>query len=194
MLILLMEKYEYEINTLREIEQSSKQIYWRFSLDEDFHKNSNDTFENRISNRIIYTNDLVFAMNLTAFTKKCFTTALKRTFYHYVPKYYMNRDGGPMLHMVTERIAAWHAQFVHTKGYPLYEQINSLLMQLKANGYIFKLYDKYRYMSFKQFLRNFNRRMENFTLKNLQPAFVVLAFGYVLAMLIFLTECLHFYN
>lgn len=193
MLMLLMSKYDHQVDSLKEIANSNMPIYWQLSLDEDFYKLNENSLEEKIYNRFIYSDDVVLSLNLTAFSKNCISSVFRRTFFHYSPKYFNKDSGEPLLHLVSERIASWHAFFYFTKGYPLYEQINSLLMHFKANGFIFSLYEKYKYLSKSLFFRNINIEMNNFTLKNLLPAFYVLVSGQILALVVFLTEYMHFY-
>lgn len=84
-------------------------------------------------------------INRTAYQRDVISIDFKRTFLYQIPKYYIDSTGNVMLYQFKEPIFPLNINLVFLKGYPIFEQINFVLMHLKESGIISYLCEKISY-------------------------------------------------
>lgn len=124
-----------------------------------------------------------------ATTGKFVAASLRRSL---TTMFFLSESGIPLLYVFKENIRISLLTFYVTKGFPLYPQIDKLLYQMTAYGFVNYFEEKSEYYYQLQYGRNLTKipliSSRALTFKNVGIIFIFMALGHCLAAVIFFIE------
>ncbi|XP_008197377.2 uncharacterized protein Ir60a [Tribolium castaneum] len=179
--------YGDDITTVREITDSdliiSLPVGYANMYDHD------DPLERYIYDHNVQCVEIYDCLQRTATKRDTASIAIGRYIDYYSP-YFLNEHGHRTIHVMKERVCLMPIHMIVSKGFPLFAQINSLIMLMEANGLIDYNYNYMDNLFKSQYFSQLRLtdKVEHNDLETMALPFLLLCFGLVLALVVFLGE------
>ncbi|RZC34975.1 hypothetical protein BDFB_001396 [Asbolus verrucosus] len=180
--------YERQIDSLGDIVASKLHIIIDHDIAKfyDYQTNSDEEY---VRKNYEFCPDPRICITRTAFEQDCVTIDFQRSNEFFLPQY-VDPNGDVLLHLFKTPIFPVHIHLFFVKGYPIFPQIDQLLMRLRSNGVIEHLYDKAGYNARMAMSKKSKFSVEVLGLKQMQMAFLLWGVGIGASVLVFIIEYL----
>lgn len=183
---LSIDHYGYQISSLEDIVASNLTI----SIDHDiaqYFKNDNPL------DRYVYKNYEYCAkprncINKTAFEGNMVTVDIQRTYEYLLASSYIDSDGKPLSYLFSTPIFPLYIHWYFVKGFPIFPQINVILLRLKSSGIIHHLCEKATFKARVDLNRKVRITSNKLGLKEMRPLFVLISLGHIFGLIVFFIE------
>lgn len=180
--VLSVDHYDYQISTFKDIVESNLTISLNSEIS-DYFKNNREIYE-----RYKYCAIPRECINRTAFERDVATVELQRTYELNLPLFYIDSNGKPLLYLFNTPIFPLHVHWRFVKGFPIYPQIDDILIRLKSSGIIHHLCDKSSFKARVDLSRKVGMASHTLGMKEMHMLFVMTCFGQLLAIIVFFIE------
>ncbi|XP_044253132.1 uncharacterized protein LOC123004083 [Tribolium madens] len=179
--------YESDITTLQEIVDSELVISLPVGYANMY--DHGDPLEKYIYDHNVPCPKTYDCLQRTATKRDTASIAMGRYIAYHSP-YFLNEHGHSTIHVMSERVCVTPIHMIISKGFPMFEHINSLILLLQANGIIDYNYD-YMDNIFKSAYFSQLRLSEKVELNDVETMalpFVLLLFGLFFSLFVLLLE------
>lgn len=184
--------YQADIASLKEIVESDLIINLPSSY-ANLYEFDEDPIEKYIFDHNIKCVKIFDCLKRTAEQRDTASIAIGRYIDYYSP-YFLNEHGHRTVHVMAERVCLMSIHMMISKGFPMFEQINSLIMLLEANGivdYNYQYMDNIFKISYFYQLRLTEKTDVN-DLKTIALPFILWCFGQCVAVFVLILEFIWF--
>lgn len=131
-------------------------------------------------------------LSRTAFKRDFATIKAKRYLQYMIANYYLKPNGKPMVYIFQDRVSNILIGMPFSRGFPLFEKVNQLLINIKSSGFIEDIYGKMENYATRVFTRaqQVKQNAVGLGLQELKGIFVLLIVGWLLSLTVFITECI----
>lgn len=173
-----------DIDTLEELYQSNLKIvtdYW-YLVAED-----NSTIMQKLKTRLLENNE--DPMDLAAYKRKFATLGRKKEIEFSILTKYTKEDGVPLLHILNECHGSLLLVYIVPKYSPFLDAFNKIIIRFFESGFFAKWYEDILHGFVIEVVKAQKyKEIHPISLNDVQVAFFVLFFGWILSSLIFFTE------
>lgn len=184
--------YYYQAATLQDIVDSKFYINMPPGY-ANLYDNKNNLLEKYIYDNNIECLDLLICLRRVAMNQNTASAAIGRYTRYVMPKL-LDDNGQSLIYISKEKVFSMSIHMIFSKGFPIFAQINCLLLRMEANGMIDHTYEHMDHV-LKMRQTNSERRTRFFAkndLKTLCLPFVLLLFGYISSLFALCIEYLHY--
>lgn len=180
--------YDHQIESLSDI-VNSKLVINIDTFIATFYYHYTNPDEKYILKNYVHCDDHFACVRRTAFQQDAVTVDFERS-YQYTALF-LDTEGNLLLHLCKTPIFPVQIHLFFVKGYPIFPQINDLLIRIRSSGFIQYQYNKMSHHT--QMVlskRKHNLAAKVLSVKHLQIAFFIFCIGMILSSFVFLGEYL----
>lgn len=180
--VLSVDHYEYQISTFEDILASNLTIKLDYDIAQYFRH------DREVYKRYEYCAIPRECINRTAFERDVVTVDFQRTYEYQLPIFYVDSEGKPLLYLFREPIFPLYIHWYFVKGFPIFHQIDNVLLKLKSSGIIHHLCDKSSFKAKVDLSRKVGIASNILGMKEMGPLLILISFGHFLGLVVFLLE------
>ncbi|RZC34972.1 hypothetical protein BDFB_001395 [Asbolus verrucosus] len=182
--------YEHQIDSLEEIIESPLRINMPQGY-ANLYDNEEYPLERYVYENNIRCDDILKCLQRTAKKRDTASTAIGR-YIDFMRPQFLDKNGRSMIHVLNEKVYPMSIHMIFSKGYPIFGQIDHLLLIMEANGITDFLYDRITHILNLRYMTKtgpVKYALVN-DVKTMVLPFVILGFGQVLGFVVFCLELL----
>lgn len=180
--------YYKEINTLVELDKANFPIatnFYSFDNDSKIHRN----LKRKQFGTIAFSN----VFNFIAYSKNLSKIERERDFSFFIRVNYVNEDGTPRIHIMSECLASYLISYIVPKGSALLNAFNKVILRLVQSGLTLKWYNDVEFsIVLEKLMKLYGIKTlwRPFSLYNIQSAFFIWLLGTGFSIFVFVVETL----